>query len=259
MLRYASPARGVLTSIGILLLAVLFASFAVVPAAIFDTTILTDPYGATRDALVVFMVLNFVAFVIAGAVYMQITGRGWTFIDLQMPGRRDVIWMGGGILLVLVFYFALSIAATLLELPAADNDIVLMLGDDVTMVLIMIGIVLFFNAPAEEFLFRNVIQKRLYDSFSGVGAVILTSILFALVHFTSYIMAAESIVATAVSLVVMFGGSIIMGYAYLRTRNLWVPIVIHAGMNVFMLVIYLLSIVYDIDQEVNGAVLSLFG
>lgn len=255
MFEYDTRIRGLIAGIGVLILGVVLAGIGVFPASILDSTILDDPYAASRDALLTYMVLNFLGFFVAGAAYMAITGRGWDFIDIRMPNRSDLKWMIGGLVITLVFYYLVGIIATVLDLPAAESDIVLMLGDDVMMVLAMMLIVLFLNAPAEEFLFRNVIQKRLYDSFSEIGAVIVASLIFVLPHLPSYMLLAESHVATVVSLTILFGGSMVMGYAYLRTRNILVPTAIHAGMNLFMLVIYLLALIYDLEEELASAAL----
>lgn len=248
VLPYESRLRGALVGLAITVVAILISGFTILPAALFDPTVLDDPYNANRAALSAFLALNFVGLALGGLVYLGVTHRGREFVDLAIPDRRDLLWMVGGVLAVLGFYVIVGIAATVLDLPAADSDIVLLLGDDATMVLIMIVIVLFLNAPAEEFLFRNVVQKRLYDSYSGRGAVVVTSAIFASIHIQTYLTLADEPVATLVSLAVIFGGSLIMGYVYLRTENLLVPIVVHAGMNVFMLVLYLLNLLYDVEE-----------
>lgn len=248
MFAYDSRLRAFLVGLGVSAVALLIASFGVLPAALVDPTLLEDPYAASRAALTAYLVFNFVGIALGGVLYLLFTDRGWRFVDLAVPDRTDLKWIVGGIVLVLAFYLAIGIAATVLELPSADSDVVLLLGDDVTMVLIMIGIVLALNAPAEEFVFRNVIQKRLYDSYSGLGAVVVTSVIFLLVHVPMYLTLADEPIATAVSLGVMFGGSVIMGYVYLRTANLVVPILVHAAMNVFVLLLYLLELLYDLEQ-----------
>ncbi len=257
MLEYESRLRGVLVSIAVFVLAFLLASLAVIPAAILDPSVLENVYEASRPALTAYLIANFLGFVVAGWAYLRYTGRGTGFVDLGMPDRRDAVWIVGGIVLVIVYYFVIGIVATVLDLPAADSDVVLLLGEDTTMILIMMVVVVLFNAPAEEFLFRNIVQKRLYDSFANVTAVVVASLIFVLPHLPSYTLGAEGNISILVSMVVLFGGSLVMGYSYLRTENLLVPIGIHAGMNLFQLVIYLLSVMYDIDEA--GATGTLLG
>ncbi len=254
MLEYDSRIRAVLVSIGVLLLAFVLASLAVIPAALIDPRVLEDVTQASRPALTVYMVANFLGFVLAGGAYLRYTGLGTAYIDLEVPDRSDILWIVGGFVVVIAYYFVIGIVATVLDLPAADSDVILLLGEDTTMILIMMAIVVLFNAPAEEFLFRNVIQKRLYEAFGGLTAVVVASVIFVLPHLSSYAFLAESPVAIIVSLGVIFGGSLVMGYAYLRTENLLVPIGIHAGMNLFQLLIYLLTVIYGIDRGTMSAI-----
>ncbi|GAB5405502.1 MAG: ABC transporter permease subunit [Aureliella sp.] len=97
---------------------------------------------------------------------------------------------------------------------------------------IPIGVVLFVFAitPAvcEEFLFRGFVLSSL-SRLSGVWAVILSSILFGLMHvLTSNVLAVERFLPST------FMG-LILGYIALRTRSLWPGIVVHALHNGFLL------------------------
>ncbi len=97
---------------------------------------------------------------------------------------------------------------------------------------IPIGVVLFVFAitPAvcEEFLFRGFVLSSL-NRLSGMWAVILSSILFGLMHvLTSNVLAVERFLPST------FMG-LILGYIALRTRSLWPGIVVHALHNGFLL------------------------
>lgn len=249
--RSSSPLRGILVTLGISALALIVAQFVILPVLILDPNVIDGLQAVGRDALTVAMILNFVALALAGGIYMRIANRGWAWIDLQIPSLRDVLWMIGGTVLFIVFLLGIGILSSLLDIPAAESDVVLLLEDDVTMILIMIGIVWLFNSPAEEFLFRNVIQKRLYESFSDRGAIIVTSLIFIAFHIPSYLTLAQSPMATVVSLTVLFGGSILLGYTYLKTENLVVPIVIHALYNSILLLQLLVLTIYDIDPDMQ--------
>lgn len=72
---------------------------------------------------------------------------------------------------------------------------------------------------AEELLFRGIIMGELRRAFSDTTALLLSSVLFALFHMnviqSSYV----------------FLPGLILGLGYLMTRNLWVPILMHALFN----------------------------
>ncbi|EMA52637.1 hypothetical protein C450_11078 [Halococcus salifodinae DSM 8989] len=85
-------------------------------------------------------------------------------------------------------------------------------------------ITIFIVAPAEEFLFRGVIQGRLRETVGAVPSIVGASLLFGGVHVLNYTGSATSIVAHVGLLIVV---SFVFAYAYERTGNLTVPILIH--------------------------------
>lgn len=77
-----------------------------------------------------------------------------------------------------------------------------------------------FVAPfAEEFMFRGVILNRLKIKFGVKKAIIISSILFGLMHFELAILPG-----------IVFG--ICMAVVYLKTKNIFVPVAIHLVNNV---------------------------
>lgn len=254
-----SRGRAVLVGIGVLLLGVILQQFAIIPALVVDPAIAFDPAEATRLGVMILLPLNFIALGVAGVIYMRLADRGWEWIDLYRPGKRDIAWMVGGTILVLIGLILIGILAQALEIEPPEQALTVLIGEDAVLILFMIATVWLLNAPMEEFLFRNVIQKRLYDAFSGISAVIITSILFGFIHVFTLVVVGEGAIDVFIPILGIFIGSLVMGYAYLRTENLWVPIVIHGLYNSFQLVILLLTLVYDLDEEATTAAISLLG
>lgn len=76
-----------------------------------------------------------------------------------------------------------------------------------------------FLAPVfEEFVFRGVILKRLERYGSGF-AIVGSSVFFGLAHLS------------VSSVIFAFIAGLVMGYLYVKTRNLWVPIAVHFANN----------------------------
>lgn len=228
--------RSVLVAFALTVAGLFTAELMTTPVILLDTAFLTDPSAVGRELLVAFFVLNFLGFAVAGAAYLAYTGLGWGFVDLRIPSWRDWKYALLGVAGSIAFVIVVSLLASAVGVPATDNQVVDFIGDDSTMALYLIVIAFLFNAPAEEFLWRNVIQKRLYAAFSRRGAVVVTSLVFAAVHFPVYAATADSLgpeglLGVSVSLLVVFGGALIFGYIYVRTENLVVPIVAHAGFN----------------------------
>ncbi|MFP8954782.1 CPBP family intramembrane glutamic endopeptidase [Natrialbaceae archaeon A-arb3/5] len=242
------PVRATLVAIGLTVFGMAATQLTTLPAFVLEPALVDSPTDASIEIRSLFMALNFLGFVLAGAVYLAMTDRGWSYVDLRLPTARGWLYVLGGIVGSIIFYIAASFLIQLLSLPTADNQVMAFIGDDQTMILVMILIVFFFNAPAEEFLFRNVIQKRLYSAFTRLQAVVVTSLIFAAIHFLAYTVYADSLFATAISLTVVFGGSLIFGYLYAKTDNLVVPTAAHAAFNAFQFGLLYLALEYDLDE-----------
>ncbi|MFW6298558.1 MAG: CPBP family intramembrane glutamic endopeptidase [Bacillota bacterium] len=93
----------------------------------------------------------------------------------------------------------------------------------------MIAIVLFAGilAPiAEEIVFRKGLYGIIYRKFGNVAAIILSGILFGLIHMTSEL-------TNVVGMIPYFGLGIILSYIYyFSSKMIFVPIVVHGVMNI---------------------------
>jgi hypothetical protein len=141
---------------------------------------------------------------------------------------QQITW---GFLLMLVFglflfslgafqvsYLVLSVAAPNLVESTLQQSLLLAV-DDTAYPNLYVGITLFsvlVVAPiTEEFIFRGVLLHRWGVKWGTRPAIVLTSILFGILHS---------------NLVGLFVFGIVMALLYLSTRSLWVPIVAH-GLN----------------------------
>jgi len=82
-------------------------------------------------------------------------------------------------------------------------------------------------AWTEELFYRGYFLQNVKEGWNLKAAVILTSLLFAAVHTDS----------TVSGYVQLFCGGLLLGFAYLRTLRLWLPIGLHLGWNFFGLTI----------------------
>lgn len=74
----------------------------------------------------------------------------------------------------------------------------------------------------EELLFRGAFLQTLLGALGSVPAVLVSSITFGIAHFTRYDWA--GVLGTGVS-------GLVYAVAYLKTRNLWLPVGLHFGWN----------------------------
>lgn len=166
---------------------------------------------------------------VAGGV-LRFRGYGTGYVDIELPDRWDLLYAVGGTLALLGLGVAISVAFQQLGLPSARSTIEQQAREtDPTFLLVLVPMSWLVIGPGEELVFRNVVQKSLYENFSPAGAVVVTSAIFALVHVPQYY--SPNPVATLNTLAVVFVLSLILGAAYARTRNLLVPILIHGTFN----------------------------
>ncbi|WP_408956730.1 lysostaphin resistance A-like protein [Natrinema sp. 74] len=224
------------------------------PAFLLDPELLTAPTDASIASRAGMLILGFLGFVVAGGIYLAVTDRGWSYVDLRWPTRRGWGYVLAGVVGGIAFYVLISIAVQLLSLPTAENQVSTYIGNDQTMLLVMIAIVFLFNAPAEEFLYRNIVQKRLYDAFSRRRAVAIASVIFGLIHFPVYAALSESLLATAVPVAVVMGGAAIFGFLYAETDNLLVPIAAHAVFNGVQFGLQYLVLEYNLETAESMSV-----
>ncbi|HZD57552.1 MAG TPA: type II CAAX endopeptidase family protein [Anaerolineales bacterium] len=78
----------------------------------------------------------------------------------------------------------------------------------------------------EELLFRGYIMQNLISGLNEYWGVVLSAILFALVHLANPHPSIDAVIGLVLS-------GIFFAWAYLRTRLLWLPIGIHIGWNFF--------------------------
>ena len=171
-----------------------------------------------------------VGFVGTGATYLRVRGRSIsTFVPLRLPGLRDVAYAVGGYVTALGLVFGAGILLTAFQVqPETTNQAAELGMENPAILLWLVPLSLFVIAPAEEFLFRGVVQGRLREAFDAPAAILLTAALFAVIHFTSLTGAAG---ARMIAIAILFFPSLVFGVAYERTKNLVVPVLIHGTYN----------------------------
>ncbi len=153
-------------------------------------------------------------------------------VPMEMPTRSDLKYLGGGAIISLIAGVGLSQVLSLLNLmPESVIDELAAMNPTFLLALAVLSGLLI--APAEELLFRGAIQGRLRQRFGAVTAVGGASFLFGSLHLGNYTGEILPIIAAAL-LTVLLG--VILGVVYERTKNLAVPILVHAIYNVALLI-----------------------
>ncbi|KZN26073.1 hypothetical protein A4G99_23100 [Haladaptatus sp. R4] len=157
-------------------------------------------------------------------VYLNYRDLGLDFIHVHVPSLRDIgVAIGGFVLL----FGALNVISSVIQslgLHSAENSVVDIASGNPAVFLLLIPLSFLLIGPGEELLYRGLIQGVLRESFSPVPAVILSSVLFASIHFFSLQGSGKF-----VYLATVFFLALILGSVYEYTNNLAVPILIHGA------------------------------
>ncbi|MEF8974320.1 MAG: type II CAAX endopeptidase family protein, partial [Haloarcula sp.] len=210
-------ALSVATGIGLagFLVGTLFAQFVVLGAALVG--LVSDAAlsggtvtGPTYITLTIGIGVGFVGF---GAAVANWLDRSWNDLDLHRPGVRDVGYGVGGVVVLMVALFGFSYLLQALGLEAARSSVEELAREDPSFLLVMVPLAFLTIAPSEEFIYRNLIQKYLYDDFGDLQAIVLTSAVFGVVHFGQYSTGTPT--QTVLSLLLVFVLSTLLGLSYL--------------------------------------------
>jgi len=176
--------------------------------------------------LTAFSYLGTVGFVV---VYLKGRDLPWSYVDVSIPTGRDLLATVGGLFVLLLLLGGITTLVQQLGLPSSDSQIQQRAMENPPLALYFVALSFLVIAPVEELAYRNVVQKYLYEHFTGRSAVVLGAAVFGAVHFSQY--QSANPLATLTTLVVIFVLSLFLGYVYYRTENLVVPILVHGAFN----------------------------
>jgi len=170
---------------------------------------------------------------LAVRVYLVTTGRTTAYLDLDVPAGRQVALAVAAIpalfgLGALLGHLGVDPAEHGLEAAVRDGGLPVATAMAATSILVV--------GPAEELLYRNLVQKTLAERFSTPAAVAGASAVFAAVHTTAYWGGAVAPFVSA--LAVVFVLSVVLGTIYAATDRVAVPAIAHGGYDavVFFLI-----------------------
>jgi hypothetical protein len=210
-------------------IAVVFAAFLAAYAIVgLVGNLLVSAGVVTREGLgfrVALSVLQFVGFGVGIAGYLVVSDD-WDLLQVRLPSLRDLGWIVGGVVGIVISAAAISQLLTSLGVEVATNQVVLVGRENPRFFLYMIPVSLLLVGPFEELVFRGGVQGLLRRTWGADVAIVVSSVMFGFVHWIAVTSAGRiSYIATAAVL------GLILGFVYERTRNLVVPAVIHGVFN----------------------------
>jgi membrane protease YdiL (CAAX protease family) len=154
--------------------------------------------------------------------------------DISVPSLRDLAWMLGGSVLLYVLLVSLSALLAAAGIETATNEVITQGRQNPVLFLYLIPITFLFVAPAEELIYRGIVQGLLRDAYGVVPGVVFATLLFGSSHIFA-LLSSDGGQISAVALVVVLG--LVLATIYEHTENLAVPIVIHGIFNAVQFVL----------------------
>jgi len=170
---------------------------------------------------------------VVGAAYIRVRPVRIHY-DLRWPAVRDLPWLVGGLVAIIVASLLIELVGGLLGAGTATNiSSAAAVENPVVIYTAFIVVNLVFIAPVEEFLFRGVVQGRLRESFGPVAAITITAVGFGLAHIPSYWFGGSDLLSIAVwvALLSIAATGAVMGWVYERTESLLVASLLHGLVN----------------------------
>lgn len=165
-------------------------------------------------------------------------------VDVREVTRKTALYVGfliaGGVLITVAYNLALS-SGVVTPPGAGDETVSKIATGGPVLTLAFVALIFAFNAPVEEYLFRNVVQRSLYDHTSRTGAILATSFVFTFMHLPNYAIQMSSVDALFIGLSPVFAGSVLYGYGFAKTDDLIVPIIGHAFYNTLQVAILIFA------------------
>lgn len=194
------------------------------------TAAIVVPFSGLSAFTIIF-VAAFAGWALAGVAYLLASGRTWSYIDVRRPTASDGRYLVLGLVASLTVYAAFIGIVVAFDLPTSTQTLTdEFVGGGLSWFLALAVLVMLVNAPVEEFLFRNVIQKRLADAIAERWAILAVAVIFAAVHIPVYFDPNPGAVAVTITPLAVV--ALVWGWLYARTSNLVVPALCHGLYNV---------------------------
>jgi len=210
-----------------------------------------------RGFLLSVFAIQLVFFPAVSLLYLRYRGLSIADIGVRLPTLEEWIVTGVGFVGMILLWLASSIASfvvgqrlgierepqAIFDIAQQDPYIFLLLG---SFSLLVIG-------PAEELLFRGIIQSRIRETFGAASGITLATALFAVIHVFGFSTIAGGVLGVSVLFVV----GLVLAVVYEYTGNLVVVAVIHGLFNGTQALIGYLGVRFS-DPDAMVAFLNLF-
>ena len=185
--------------------------------------------------------IAFVGFMLSGLVYLQVRDDQ-PLVYLRTPKLSDAGWVIIGVAGILVgsvlmgfvidAISAIADAVFGVTVETGQNSIITQGRENPQLFLYMVPVSLLFVGPAEELVFRGVVQGLLRRAFGVVPGIVAASVLFGFGH---YLAVSSGSAWTYILVAAALG--LVLGAVYEYTENIVVPALAHGSWNAGLFVL----------------------
>lgn len=181
--------------------------------------------------------------VIQGAIFTLVTIAYLSIQDtldtlsVSYPSKQEFTYVFLATCSILVAYVLYTVISSYIGIETADHTISQASEQNPMLPLIMIPVSIFVIGVWEEVVFRGFVHEKLRLAFKPEYIIGIASFIFAIIHVGSY--ESQGIVPT---ILFLFMISSVIGFAYEKTQNLIVPILIHGFYDAVLFTVILLNV-----------------
>ena len=225
-----SKLRSLFSVVGIILYGVIagvivfFTSIAITGS--FGVEVSFEEIGSVE--LILSLIATQIGLLISAGTWLAYSEKGKEFVKVRYPSGEGLKLAGIATVGLFVFVLSLEFISTLLEIQPPANEITeqATVSPELISVLIVLNWVLV--APAEELLFRGVIQSRLKIDFDVKWAIFLTAVIFTSIHVPNVAGFTSGLI---IPLMIWFTAGVVLGYVFEKTESIVTVIIIHGVYN----------------------------
>lgn len=180
-----------------------------------------------------------VAGTVAGQALLLLAAVGYLrwrpgSVSAGVPSRDESGLIGAVVAVSVAAAFVLDVVVRRVVSGELSNVLYELIRSDPSIALVFGALSVVLIAPAEELFFRGAIQGRLRDDFDAVPSILGASLVFGAYHLANF---SGSVLGAVLGALVIGGISLLWGYAYERTGNVAVPILVHGLYNLTLLLV----------------------
>ena len=243
-----SPLRAVGVAVGLGTLGIAFVLLSSLLVFGIDAAVVELPLAVNLGlTLVLGQYVAFGGLALAYLLYRGFDRSGIvSYLGIRRPSLTELGLVLGGWVVILIMVVSISTLLQVIGAETAANQSAELAVQNPAVIPLLIAASFLVIGPAEEVLYRGIVQSRLRESISAVPAIAIASAIFAFVH---VIALTGGIQGRLTTIAVLFFPSLVFGAVYEYTDNIVVPALLHGLHNAVLFTLLYVAVAYSDEIE----------